>query len=641
MEGLAAEGLWELADFHEQNFDIGKTVKCLEAICQSQISFSPIVEIKSRLRIASLLLTYTHNINHAKSHLERSELLLKSIPACLELKCRVYSLLSQCYYLLGAIPSQKQIINKGLGLVSRGDGFEVKLWYCNFTSQLANALSIEGDYRGSTEALERGFSCAAEMCYPELQMYFATSIFHVHMMQWDSEDLNSVTNAAVRCNEIWESLQPDKRRQCMGLFFYNELLNTFYQLRVCDYKTAGLHVDQLDEAMRNEKQQIQQIKNLTAELNTISDRLSQSDLHNRERLSLYKKQTQLQEQLRQATSSAGMESMKSSYLGNARQMLDKLELAPPPIDGDWLPRSAVYVLVDLLVVISGRPKGLFKECGKRTQSGLQLIKEELMKLGITDGVREVNLQRSAIWIAGVYLTLLMQFLENKIAVDLTRSEFVEAQEALLQMKDWFIRFPTILQGCEGTIEMLRGQYAHSVGCFSEAAFHFLEAAKLTESKSVEAMCLVYAAVSHICIGDAESSSQALNLIGSVYGVMDSFVGVREKTSVLFAYGLLLIKQDNLQEARVQLASGLRITHHLLGNIQLISQYLTLFGSLALALHDITQAKEFLESSLTLAKTLCDIPTQIWVVSVLTGRSKFPFSCPLLSFINYLLSPLVN
>ena len=41
---------------------------------------------------------------------------------------------------------------------------------------------------------------------------------------------------------------------------------------------------------------------------------------------------------------------------------------------------------------------------------------------------EVNLQHSAIWMAGVYLMLLMQFLENKVAMELTRSEFVEAQE---------------------------------------------------------------------------------------------------------------------------------------------------------------------------------------------------------------------
>jgi hypothetical protein len=46
------------------------------------------------------------------------------------------------------------------------------------------------------------------------------------------------------------------------------------------------------------------------------------------------------------------------------------------------------------------------------------------------------------------------------------------------MKNWLTRFPTILQGSESTIEMLRGQYAHSVGCFDEAAFHFLEALKV-------------------------------------------------------------------------------------------------------------------------------------------------------------------
>ncbi|KAK9279503.1 hypothetical protein L1049_013182 [Liquidambar formosana] len=318
-------------------------------------------------------------------------------------------------------------------------------------------------------------------------------------------------------------------------------------------------------------------------------------------------------------SSSGKGYLEPAYFGNVRRTWeDRLELAPPPIDGEWLPKSAVYALVDLMVVVVGRPKGLFKECGKRIQSGLQAIQVELVKLGITDGVREVDLQHSAIWMAGVYLTLLMQFLENKVAVELTRSEFVEAQEALVQMINWFIRFPTILQACEGVIEMLRGQYAHSVGCFREAAFHFIEAVKLTESKSMQAMCQVYAAVSYICIGDAESSSQALDLIGPVYRIMDSFVGVREKTSVLFANGLLLMKQQNLQEARIRLATGLQITHNHLGNLQLVSQYLTILGSLALALHDTVQAREILRSSLTLAKKLYDIPTQIWVLSVLTA-----------------------
>ncbi|MBA0702746.1 hypothetical protein Goari_021953 [Gossypium aridum] len=56
----------------------------------------------------------------------------------------------------------------------------------------------------------------------------------------------------------------------------------------------------------------------------------------------------------------------------------------------------------------------------------------------------------------------------------------------------------------------------------------------------------------------------------------------------------------------------------MGNLQLVSQYLTILGNLALALHDTGQAREILRSSLTLAKKLGDIPTQIWVLSVLTG-----------------------
>ena len=71
MEAVA-EGLWGLADYHESKGEIGKAVKCLEAICQSHVSFFPIVEVKTRLRIATLLLKHSHNVNHAKAHLERS-----------------------------------------------------------------------------------------------------------------------------------------------------------------------------------------------------------------------------------------------------------------------------------------------------------------------------------------------------------------------------------------------------------------------------------------------------------------------------------------------------------------------------------------------------------------------------------------
>ncbi|XP_027183780.1 sister chromatid cohesion protein SCC4 [Coffea eugenioides] len=619
MEAVA-EGLWGLADQHENQGEMGKAIKCLEAICQSQVSFLPIVEVKTRLRVATLLLKHSNNVNHAKAHLERAQLLLKSIPSCFELKCRAFSLLSQCYHLVGAIPSQKQILNKGLELTATsGDGFTGRLWFCNFNSQIANALIIEGDYKGSITALEHGYICATEMCYQELQMFFATSILHVHLMQWS--DVSLVEGAVKRCNMLWESFSPEKGQQCLGLLFYNEMLHIFYLLRVCDYKSAAQHVDRVDAAMKSDLERTQHIREIKKEIDSVNLSLSRPDLGYRDRSALSEKLRRLEEQLSSFTgvSSTGKESIEPAYFGNVKRAFgDKLELAPPPIDGEWLPKGAIYALVDLSVVVFSRPKGLFRECGKRIQSGIQTIQEELKKLGIDDVVKEVDLQHSAIWMAGVYLMLLMQFLENKVAVDLTRSEFVEAQMALVEMRNWYLRFPTILQACQSIIEMLRGQYAHAMGCYNEAAFHFVEASKMTESKSMKAMYQIYAAVAYICIDDAESSSNALDLIGPVYSIMDSFVGVREKTSVLFAYGLLLMRQDNLQEARLRLASGLQITHNFIGSLQLVSQYLTALGNLALALRDAGQAREILRSSLTLAKKLYDIPTQIWVLSNLTS-----------------------
>lgn len=46
-----------------------------------------------------------------------------------------------------------------------------------------------------------------------------------------------------------------------------------------------------------------------------------------------------------------------------------------------------------------------------------------------------------------------------------------------------------------------------------------------------------------------ATTQAVDLIGPVLGVVDSFVGMREKAITLYTYGFLLMRQENLQEAR--------------------------------------------------------------------------------------------
>lgn len=99
MEAIA-EGLWGLAEYHEKRGEIDKSIKCLEAICQSEVSFFPIVEVKTRLRIATLLLHHSHNVNHAKSHLERSVSLFLFLSLYLHLNFKILSLTFCVFFLI-------------------------------------------------------------------------------------------------------------------------------------------------------------------------------------------------------------------------------------------------------------------------------------------------------------------------------------------------------------------------------------------------------------------------------------------------------------------------------------------------------------------------------------------------------------
>lgn len=178
-----------------------------------------------------------------------------------------------------------------------------------------------------------------------------------------------------------------KRAHCLGLLFYNELSHIFYRLRISDYKNAVKHVDKLDAAIKQDTNNMSQLHELTLELNALNQSLSRSDIPSREWSALSVRHARLQGQLTSmntatiSSTSAGNGSLEPTYFGNTRRALqDKLLLAPPPINGEWLPKSAVYALVDLIFIIFSRPKGNFKECDKRIQSGMHIIEGLFLKL---------------------------------------------------------------------------------------------------------------------------------------------------------------------------------------------------------------------------------------------------------------------
>ncbi|KAK1570909.1 hypothetical protein Q3G72_008932 [Acer saccharum] len=278
--------------------------------------------------------------------------------------------------IVGAIPPQKNILFKALELtasVSQENDLFLFLFSLFFVAAIFFVPCECFVYRRRLSELI--YVSATEISYPDLQMFFTTFILHVHLMQWEDENL--IAQAINQCNVIWESIDPNQREQLLGLLFYNELPHMFYRLRICDYKNAAQHVDKLDAAMKADLQKMQQVQQPTSELNALNQSLSRPDLPSRERLHF----------------SEQLASQELSTVNN----VETRKLA-------------------LIVFTAKKPEQII------------FLAYELEKLGITDGATEVDLKHSAIWMAGVYLMLLMQFLENKVAVELTRSKFVEAQE---------------------------------------------------------------------------------------------------------------------------------------------------------------------------------------------------------------------
>ena len=128
MEAIA-EGLWVLSEKYEKRGCIAQAVKCLEAICQSHVSFLPIVEVKTRLRIATLLLHHADNVTHAKTHLERAVILLFSnLTGFLFLRCCQVPILMS-----NSAPNRKLIISYMPGLISSVSSYHF-LWFHVVTS---------------------------------------------------------------------------------------------------------------------------------------------------------------------------------------------------------------------------------------------------------------------------------------------------------------------------------------------------------------------------------------------------------------------------------------------------------------------------------------------------------------------------
>eukprot|EP00899_Mesostigma_viride_P014046 jgi/Mesvir1/22642/Mv14077-RA.1 len=171
MESQVASALWTLSEGFYARGDFPKSVKCLEAICQSSASFLPLVEVKARVKVASLLLQHTDCIQEARQHLERAQVLLKQLPSQLPLRCHTHVQLARCYAMLGQARLERQALKAGLAAVTEArtqthvtaeESQRLHERCCQFQLLLASALSRDNNPAGALDCLRSALGACQE-----------------------------------------------------------------------------------------------------------------------------------------------------------------------------------------------------------------------------------------------------------------------------------------------------------------------------------------------------------------------------------------------------------------------------------------------------------------------------------------------
>ena len=168
-----ADALMFMADEFVRDDCPLQAVKCYEAICdKNNLTILPLPEARARLALARLLLVHTDNIHRAKTHLETTQMLLRSVHGHESLKCRTFSGLSRCYRSSAgprSAPAADGPTQKGLDLSrfaakkcpARERG-AWRAWQLHFLLDKADLKMAQGDFRLARKTLAEGAAAAAD-----------------------------------------------------------------------------------------------------------------------------------------------------------------------------------------------------------------------------------------------------------------------------------------------------------------------------------------------------------------------------------------------------------------------------------------------------------------------------------------------
>ena len=633
-----------------------QAVKCYEAICdKNNLTILPLPEARARLALARLLLEHTDNVHRAKTHLETTQMLLRSVHGHESLKCRTFSGLLKCYRLMGPDLRRQQTdaTQKGLDL-SRVAAKKCparereawRAWQFHFLLEKADLKMAQGDFRLARKTLAEGAAAADDagdalaacaFALAQLQRAVAQRIAGAGAGSGERAALDAAEQAvgALEAKEGGE--------KCAAVKLHHRVLRALARLAAGNVGAAAGDPAEI-EALLEQTARVEEAAAVTRG----------------------------EENGRDAGSSARKKSPRGRKGEEAREGSAKEEELPArrektdaSVGYRWLPAPATRALARLLCAEAARPTGQFKDARRELEAVVAECDEALFELGVlpeggdaraarekegetpapkkTKGASspgaappsrqwcgsEADLAPRLASDAVPYLSMRMLALQSLVGVDLTSTKVDEAAARAEQMRATVEAYPRALRRCAAAADIAEGQVLHSVGQEAEAAVRFAAAAETAEAFGAPAtrdLACVCGALSELADGSPEAVSRALNLVRPVMQRHDDAAAAASaaadeaaapnyayQAAALFVSGYAALQQGGAsQEAKPKLSRALKLAHSQCCNHQLVAQSLSLIGTVVLDTRggDLGQSLDMLQSSFTLSKAQEDMPAQL-------------------------------
>ncbi|KAL6058384.1 Maternal effect uncoordination 2-2 protein [Balamuthia mandrillaris] len=523
------------------------------------VPLDPLIELKTRLRIADLLLKYTLNLDEAKAHLERSLLLAKELHTSGHFELQIYHHLDKIYQRKANYPHARQQLKKGIEVsLSKG----ATQWYFYFQMELAKLLQKERQWREALSCLEQGFKKAEQLGNADAQCLFLLAATHVSLILRDyqkAKDTLSELEDLLNANHQASSASTHVTTQATqhpALDLYRYLLRMVHLLKIGDNSAVA------------------------------------GDLHRH-----FSQASQLYEE-------AFILSSAESSLHSNRLSLE------------WLDATSFYSTlrcINALVVRGNKVKVSLESITK----GLAYINEQYQRYqGTLSRSRNVYyVHKDQLPLLHSIAKLKFMLLGHSVCLGLTSTMLTAALEALKEMIFLVECFREIFEDREHILYANLGLFAYSVGHPCHAVAHFKRAIAATPPGEDKLVYIIYLFLAYYRKGDMELAAQ---LLESCRHELNNNARQPLRAASMLLEGLVLKHQSRYSDAKAKLKQVCVKMAKPMANSQFTAQAANILGEMYLAENDVARGSAMLQQALLLSSSSTDLSSMVHSLKIFSN-----------------------